>query len=198
MIAFLQGKIVDKNSEQLILDVNGVGYQVGIPTSTYEALPAIGETVTIQTYHHVTENDQMLFGFHSISDKNLFKLLITVKNIGPKLGLAILSGMQAGDIIKAIATHDITGLSSISGIGKKTAERMVLELKDKMEKMEGVYDTTSPKISSSLKQEALSALESLGYKRKDANKALNQAMSEAQNFDGVTDLVKKALAEFNR
>jgi len=199
MITFLRGKIIEKEPERLTLDVQGVGYAVGIPNSTYQQLPPTGETITIETYHHITDNNQTLYGFYQKSDKNLFKLLITVKNIGPKLGLAILSGMNGKEIIKAISQQDKTALASISGIGKKTAERMILELKEKMEKIAGEFDmSTDDGAPGELKSEALSALESLGYRKKDAEKALKKALDNQQEFGTVNDLVKKALSEFGR
>ena len=200
MIAFLRGKIVEKKSEQLILDVQGVGYQVWIPRTTFEQLPTVGEAITINTYHHIVDNDQNLFGFYEPADKELFQLLITVKNIGPKLGLAIISGMSGAEIMEAISQHNIAALSSISGIGKKTAERMILELKDKLDTLsaEFRYNTEAAEPASELKAEALSALQSLGYRKKEAQKAINRTLKQQDSFDSVTELVKSALAEFNR
>jgi len=200
MIAFLRGKIIEKKPDLLVLDVQGVGYQVWIPQTTYEQLPATGENITINTYHHIVDNDQNLFGFYEPADKELFQLLITVKNIGPKLGLAIISGMSGAEIMEAISQHNISALSSISGIGKKTAERMILELKDKLDSLDRDFDYTGggTEPASETKTEALSALQSLGYRKKEAQKAINLALKKQVNYKSVTDLVKSALAEFSR
>ena len=143
MIAYLKGKIVQKSEDRLILDVRDVGYGVEISNQTFQTLPEKGKELEILIYHHFTDSDQRLFGFTSQKEKNLFERLITVKGIGPKLGLTILSGMSAPELIQAIVTQNTSALSGISGIGKKTAERMVLELKDKLF-VEGEPSLVSP------------------------------------------------------
>ena len=135
MIAYLKGTIHAKSEEQIIVDVRDVGYQLEISNQTLSRLPDKGEEVELLVYHHVTDNDQRLFGFMDQNEKDLFELLITVKGVGPKLGLTILSGLPAEQITGAIVQKDKSALSQIKGIGKKTAERMILELKDKMSEM---------------------------------------------------------------
>lgn len=193
MIAYLNGTLQQKTEEECIIDVSGVGYRVEISTQTLDTLPEIGKTLKLLIYHHITDNDQRLFGFASSKEKNLFERLITVKGIGPKLGLTTLSGMPAPALMEAIVTQDIKALSTISGIGKKTAERMVLELKDKL------FDESQPSIVSgstetrSKREEATSALEALGFSKNQASKAVNQ-ISGKNPKASVSEIVKEALA----
>lgn len=193
MIAYLNGTLQQKTEDECIIDVNGVGYRVEISTQTLETLPDSGKKLKLLIYHHITDNDQRLFGFASNKEKNLFERLITVKGIGPKLGLTILSGMPAPALMEAIVTQDIKALSTISGIGKKTAERMVLELKDKL------FDESQPSIvsgsteSRSKREEAVSALEALGFSMKQASQTVNQ-ISGKNPKASVSDIVKEALA----
>lgn len=200
MIAYLKGSLAGKYADRAIIDVQGVGYEVEISSQTYEQLPAEGKDLKLLIHHHITDNDQRLFGFFSSDEKELFELLITVKGVGPKLGLTILSGLPAVQIIEAILQSDKAALSQVTGIGKKTAERMILELKDKI----GAIATTAPAgmgnrvVSGSLKDEAISALESLGIKKRDAEKAVLAAAHNGQGEGEVRDLVKKALAQLNR
>lgn len=199
MIAFLKGLIESKHPEAVQIDVRGVGYEVGISTNTFEQLPSVGEEVKLLVYHHITDNDQRLFGFYKQDEKNLFELLITVKNVGPKLGLAILSGMPADQTIEAIVQQDIGALSNISGIGKKTAQRMVLELKDKMGEISPSEISDTPvHTSSEIQQEAVSALESLGYNKKHSEQAVSKALKSMDGDASVTNLVKAALSALNR
>src|SRR3954470_7977025 len=133
MIAFLEGKLVTSLPTQAAIDVNGVGYEVFIPLSSYDKLPPPGQPVRILTHLHVREDAQILYGFMSLAERDLFRLLVNhVTGIGPKLALAVLSGMSVNRFKAAVVNADITSLSKISGLGKKTAERIVLELKDKL------------------------------------------------------------------
>jgi len=197
MIAYLKGKIVQKSEDRLILDVRDVGYGVEISNQTFQTLPEKGKELEILIYHHFTDSDQRLFGFTSQKEKNLFERLITVKGIGPKLGLTILSGMSAPELIQAIVTQNTSALSGISGIGKKTAERMVLELKDKLF-VEGEPSLVSPGGEQLDKRsEAVSALEALGFKKRDAEKTVQSTVS-ADGSLTVSEIVKKALTEMKR
>ena len=200
MIAYLKGTVHKKSPEQVIIDVRDVGYLLEISNQTYDKLPAQDEEVELLVYHHVTDNDQRLFGFANQNEKDLFELLITVKGVGPKLGLTILSGLPAQQITGAIVQEDKSALSKIKGIGKKTAQRMILELKDKISEM--VDATYSPdgatSISSNVKEEAVSALQSLGFKKRDAEESIELA-AKGEDFDGnVQELVKKALSQMDK
>lgn len=197
MIAFLNGILHSKNEDELVINVSGVGYRAEISTQTFSTLPEPGKELRILIYHHFTESDQRLFGFATAKEKNLFERLITVKGIGPKLGLTILSGMPAPKLLEAIVTQDTGSLSGIPGIGKKTAERMVLELKDKLFDESGPSIVTGSTESRSKYEEAVSALEALGFKKKDAEQAVQQITSKNQELT-VSDVVKQALSRMKR
>jgi holliday junction DNA helicase RuvA len=197
MIAFLNGILSSKKEDELIIDVSGIGYRVEISSQTHSTLPDTGKELKILIYHHFTDSDQRLFGFATGKEKNLFERLITVKGIGPKLGLTILSGMPAPNLMEAIVTQDTSALAGISGIGKKTAERMVLELKDKL------FDESQPSVSTgstesrSKREEALSALEALGFRKREAEQMINQIMAGSKEST-VSDIVKQALVQLKR
>lgn len=195
MIAYLNGTLIEKRQETVVIDVNGVGYEVWVSTQTYGQLPKDQEPIHLITYHHYTDSEQRLFGFYTTDEKRLFEQLITVKNIGPKLGLSILSGYKARKIRRAIAQSDNKTLSSISGIGKKTAERIILELKDDMQEETAFGDELeSDFVDDERRDEAVSALESLGYKKRSAEKAVQKVLQH--NSDGEVDnLVKAALKQ---
>lgn len=191
MIAYLKGTIAAIEEQSCITDVEGVGYRVEVSSQTREAL-APGKEIKLLIFHHITENDQRLFGFITQKEKNLFERLITVKGIGPKLGLTILSGMQAPALMEAIVTQDITSLVTIPGIGKKTAERMVLELKDKL------FDESAPSVVSGdagkrgKREEAVSALEALGFPSREVVRVVNSILAK-EGGATVSDIVKQAL-----
>lgn len=197
MIAYLKGTLASKSSEKVIVDISGVGYRVEISAQTLEKLPSAGEKIHLLIYHHFTDSDQRLFGFSEQKEKNLFERLITVKGIGPKLGLTILSGMPAGELIQAIVTQNTSALSGISGIGKKTAQRMCLELKDKL------FDESEPSIVSEdgqtldRREEAVSALLALGFRKQDAKKVVGGILSNEPGAN-VSEIVKRALSEMKR
>jgi Holliday junction DNA helicase RuvA len=200
MIAYLKGTVHDKSPEQVIIDVRDVGYLLEISNQTYDKIPDAGDEVELLVYHHVTDNDQRLFGFANQNEKDLFELLITVKGVGPKLGLTILSGLPAQKITGAIVQEDKSALSKIKGIGKKTAQRMILELKDKISEMvDATYASDGgTNISSNVKEEAVSALQSLGFKKRDAEESIELA-AKGEDFDGnVQKLVKKALSQMDK
>lgn len=199
MIAYLKGTLAKKAPEAIIVDVHDIGYEVEISSQTFEQLPPEGKNLKLLIHHHITDNDQRLFGFFSSDEKNLFELLNGVKGVGPKLGLKILSGLPAADIIQAILQSDKTALSQISGIGKKTAERMILELKDKMGEIASATATSSgASVSGNLKEEAISALESLGFRKRDAEKAVLAAARENETNGDVQILIKTALTQLKR
>jgi Holliday junction DNA helicase RuvA len=197
MIAFLNGIVHSRSEGELIIDVGGVGYSVEVSNQTLETLPEPGKELRILIYHHFTDSDQRLFGFATAKEKNLFEKLITVKGIGPKLGLTILSGMPAPELMEAMVTQDTAALSRIPGIGKKTAERMVLELKDKLFDESGPSVVTGSKESRSRREEAISALEALGFRKKDAEQSVQQIMSASEDLT-VSDVVKQALGQMKR
>jgi Holliday junction DNA helicase RuvA len=175
LIALLTGKVAFKSPAFIIMDVNGVGYRVQIPFSTYYDLPDEGGTVSLNIYTHVKEDAISLFGFRTPAEKNFFQLLISVSGIGPKMGKDILSNIQVEDLGQAIVRGDLARLSAIPGIGRKTAERLVLELKEKVLKLDispAAKEGSGPVISPDLKDDVASALVNLGYKDAVVNKTL--------------------------
>ena len=171
MIAHLRGKLLAKHPNQAIVETGGVGYDVTISVPTFSDLPAIGDEVTLHIHTHVREDLIALYGFLRLAEKRLFEKLITVSGIGPKLAITILSGIAADEMVSAIRGNDIARLTRIPGIGKKTAERMVLELRDKLPS-EGVAESPAMPAVSAVEEDVLSALMNLGYQRAAAERAL--------------------------
>lgn len=176
MIALLTGRIAHKGPDTVILDVGGVGYRVQIPFSTYYDLPDEGGTTTLHIHTNVKEDAIHLYGFRSAGEKQFFQLLLTVSGIGPKLARDILSNCQVKDLASALSRSDIGRLSSIPGIGKKTAERLVLELKDKIARLDievPVRETSITEACADIRDDVASALVNLGYKEIQVRKALD-------------------------
>jgi len=196
MIVFLQGILAEKQPNKAIIDVSGVGYEAGISTQTFASLPQTGSGIRLLTYHHMTESEQRLFGFLDSTEMSLFEMLIKVKGVGPRLALTILSGMPARDIAGCIARQDAPMLARTPGIGKKTAERLVLELKDKVTSgpSTGSGNTPgTPGFPASPHTEAISALEALGFKTDDAVKAVQKAEADQKTGAETGDVVRAAL-----
>ena len=196
MITFLDGKLVTALPTQAVVDVGGVGYEVLIPLSSYDKLPATGQEVRILTHLHVREDAQILYGFMAAAERDLFRLLVNhVSGIGPKLALAVLSGMSVNNFKTAVVNSDIGLLSKISGLGKKTAERIVLELKDKLgvaAAWEAASATHAPTPDQEQANEAVLALIALGYKQIDAHKTVRE-LQEKGEAKAAEELVKLAL-----
>lgn len=197
MIYFLQGILRSKLPTFVVLNVNGVGYGINVSANTTASLPAIGEKTELIIHHHITEMSQTLFGFADEQEKALFELLITVKGIGPKMGISILSGMSGSQIQESIAKADLVMLSRIPGIGKKTAERIVLELKDKMGFQASSSSAAHGESSSDLAQDAVSGLLSLGYKQLDAVKQVSDALKSGEVYKNASELLRDALKRLN-
>ena len=194
MIAHLKGQLNYKSPEHSILDVNGVGYKVFTPLSTYYALPQLGESVSLRIHTRVREDDLKLFGFLTEEEQSIFEKLITINKVGPKLALGILSGMSPADLLTAVMNKDAARLSAIPGVGKKTAERLALELKDKLTDlavdMEHRPDADQ---QDEFYEDALSALINLGYKKPHAEKALTSACDQNGKDSSLEDLIKESL-----
>src|SRR5450432_2768490 len=171
MIAHLRGKLIAKHPNQAIVETGGVGYDVTITVPTFSDLPAAGSEIALHIHTHVREDQIALYGFLRPAEKQLFEKLITVSGIGPKLAVTILSGMPADEMVEAIRGNDIARLTRIPGIGKKTAERMVLELRDKLPPA-GVGEGPAVPVMSVMEEDVLSALVNLGYQRATAERAL--------------------------
>jgi Holliday junction DNA helicase RuvA len=173
MIAHLRGKLLTKHPNQAIVETGGVGYDIAISVPTFSNLPGVGGEVALHIHTHVREDQIALYGFLRSAEKGLFEKLLTVSGIGPKLAITILSGMAADEMTGAIRSNDIAKLTRIPGIGKKTAERMVLELRDKLPKDEA--DMAPISTMNPIEEDVLSALMNLGYQRPAAEKALTVA-----------------------
>jgi holliday junction DNA helicase RuvA len=196
MIAHLRGKLLAKHPNQAIVETGGVGYDVSISIPTFSDLPGVGNDVALHIHTHVREDQITLYGFRQSAEKQLFEKLITVSGIGPKLAITILSGMPADEMVAAIRGNDIARLTRIPGIGKKTAERMVLELKDKLDMFPGVpraAAATKPGDAlSAVEQDVLSALLNLGCQRAAAEVAVRKARAAGAGAE-FEPLFRKAL-----
>lgn len=196
MIAHLKGILLTKSPQGIVLDVNGVGYEILVPLSTFYSLPKEKEVVSLNIHTHVREDTLCLFGFSTYLEKDVFRLLISVSGIGPKLAINILSGIGPHDLVAAISRADAPSLQSIPGVGRKTAERMVLELKEKVLKIGGNLELPPARLSDGkdkkVLDDALSALLNLGYQKKSAQAAVEKAVQNLAevNLEGV---IKEAL-----
>jgi holliday junction DNA helicase RuvA len=185
MFHFLRGRLASSLPDRACVDVGGVGYEVYVPLSTYDRLGEAGREVTLLTHFHVREQEQTLYGFATDDERDLFRLLINrVTGVGPKMGLAILSGMSVRDFKRHVVHGDIAALSKISGVGKKTAERIILELKDKVGVAEAWKDAAPGAPAAVSPQQAMAndvilALINLGYKQVEAQKAVKRALEES-------------------
>ena len=186
MIGRLSGLLLDKNPAQLIVDCNGVGYEVSVPMSTFYHLPGTGERVTLLTHMVVREDAQLLYGFGTAQERELFRELIKISGIGARTGLAILSGMSVNDLAQAVTLQDVGRLTKIPGIGKKTAERLLLELKGKLGADIGAAANGDNESSNDI----LSALLALGYSEKEALLAIKQVPASSSVSDGIRQALK--------
>ena len=194
MIGYLHGKIISKKPTKLLIDVNGVGYIVNISISTFEKL-ADKEETSLYTYLSVRESAMDLFGFYTMAEKEMFELLIGVSGIGPKSAQTILSGIQIEDLKDALKSGNVSRLISIPGIGRKTAERMVIELRDKVESVVEIIDGVSF-AKSSVPSDAIAALVNLGYNQKVAERMI-RAISDKTPDISIEELIKEALINLN-
>ena len=175
MIAHLKGTVLDKTPETVVVDVGGVGYEAHIPLSTFYGLPEPGQPVVLHIHTRLREDALRLFGFLTPREKAIFEILVGINKVGPKLALAILSGIPVEELLEAVSTSNVARLSAIPGVGRKTAERLALELRDKLAPLR-VEETAGgqPSAGHPLKDDALSALVNLGYRKTEAEKVLNQ------------------------
>jgi len=200
MIGYLSGKLVEKEANSVLIDVRGVGYEVTIPLSTFYELGEIGEAVELRIFTFVREDTLQLFGFKTLREKELYLKLISVQGIGAKSGISMLSGMSADEIIVAIRTDNLARLTSIPGVGRKTAERIVIELRDKLhdfttgEKVGAVSEESflDAPAGNEIYDDALSALVNLGYQQAAAAKALKKAVQEGTEMS-VQKLLRRSL-----
>lgn len=194
MIAHLTGKLTHKSPVAIIIDVNGVGYQVFVPLSTFYALPELESKISLGIHTHMREEALKLFGFYTIDEKKIFEKLITINKVGPKLALTILSGMPPADILSTIDSNDIVKLSTIPGIGRKTAERLILEMRDKLDGLSlDFVAKKGPGPEKGLFDDALSALVNLGYKKSQAEQTLKKVYAEKVGDTSIENLIKDSL-----
>ena len=198
MIAYLRGRLFDKQPNRIVLDVGGVGYDLAVPLSTFYGLGETGTEIALRVHTHVREDALLLFGFATRLEQDLFERLIGISGIGPKVALAVLSGIEPRELMRAIELGDLARLTAIPGVGKKTSERIVLELKDRLPKAQFVEPGgDAAPAPSALKDDVLSALTNLGYHRPLAEKAVESAIKSTPGGDFERTL-KQALRDLAR
>lgn len=196
MIGYITGKIISKKPTQSLIDVNGIGYLVNTSINTFEKLSNEGEIVSLHTYLAVKEDSLTLFGFFTLTEKELFEILISINGVGPKLAQGVLSGISADEFKDAIVNSNISRLVAIPGVGKKTAERMMVELRDKIDKVsESESNLTST--SFTIKDDAVAALIGLGYNQKTADKIIRTIIGSNPQI-GLEELIKESLKNLNK
>ncbi|HKE33129.1 MAG TPA: Holliday junction branch migration protein RuvA [Candidatus Angelobacter sp.] len=191
MIAHIRGKLISKHPNQAIVEAGGVGYDVTISIPTFSGLPPLGSEISLFIYTHVREDALSLFGFLRAEDKQLFEKLLSVSGIGPKLAITILSGMPADNMVAAIKSNNVAALTRIPGIGKKTAERMVLELRDKLD---GLAAAPAPPPTTRMEDDVVSALVNLGYQRMSAEQAVKRALDKAGNGASFEQVFRQTMS----
>lgn len=206
MIGRLQGILLARDEGEILLDVGGVGYEVEVPDSTLAQLPERGHAVVLHTHFVVREDAQQLYGFHELQDRTLFRLLIKVNGVGPKLALAILSGMDGAQFVGCVLRNDVSALVKLPGIGRKTAERLVLDLRDRLQGWELPGGAVAPLPAAAVSstdalQEAEAALLSLGYKPPEAARAVMQAVSQLEQAalePATENIIRAALKQLGK
>ena len=203
MIGFLRGVIADKQPPQLLLDVNGVGYEVNAPMCTFYRLPKVGETVVLHTHLSVREDAHTLFGFYDKKERELFRTLIKISGVGPKMALAILSGMEVNAFVLCVQHGDAATLTKLPGVGKKTAERLVIEMRDKFKDWDATVSDSSSNVLISTDQvelspneyiqEAEDALVALGYKAAEANRMVSKVKDQGGSSETLIRLALKGM-----
>ncbi len=195
MIGYLTGKIVSKKPTKIILDVNGVGYLINISISTFEKITD-QEQVSLYTFLSVKEDSLDLYGFYTMAEKEMFELLISVSGIGPKIAQSILSGIQIDELREALKTNNLSRLTAVPGVGRKTAERMLVELRDKVDALTEKIEVVSAG-SYNIRNDAVTALTNLGYNSKIAERTIRAVLDKNPSIT-IEDLIKEALASMNR
>ena len=197
MIAFLRGRLIEKHPNRVIVDVQGVGYEVFVPVSSFFGMTEPGGDVALRVHTHVREDVIALFGFATSRELDLFERLIAVSGIGPKLALAVLSGIEADELVQAVQRGDVARLTMIPGVGKKTAERVVLELRDRLATLPPQTAAAGQTIAGSMRDDLLSALINLGYHRPVAEKAADAAL-KAHAAEGFEAAFRGAMQQLAR
>jgi len=194
MIAYLKGTLISKEPNKVIIEANGVGYCATIPVSTFTGLGEVGSRVELHIHTHLTDDSIVLFGFGDLREKDMFLKLIQVSGIGPKLAVNILSGISAEDLEEAVQAGDISRLTLVPGIGKKTALRLAMELQDKLEKKEKVLaGKGSPE-----REDLISALQNMGFRRKEVERVVDQTLAGEKKQVGFDKLLRECLSRLAR
>jgi Holliday junction DNA helicase RuvA len=195
MIAFVDGVLEEKEPMRIVLNAGGVGYEVFITLNTYEDLPAVGQRARVVTYHHVRDDAEILYGFSRVEERQFFEQLLNVSGIGPATAIGILSGLPLVSLRAAIVSEDVKRLSSIKGVGKKTAERIIVELKDRISDLAIAEERAQGTVSATDKvlNDAVLALVALGYKNADAFAAIKRVLNATDETLPVEDVVRRAL-----
>ena len=191
MIVYIKGKIITKESDRVVINVSGIGYECNISFYTYENLPETGSEVSLNTFLQITENSHSLYAFIDLEEKSLFKMLISINGIGPKTVMPILSSARPDDIINRIISGDVSMLSSLPGIGTKTAKRIIVELKDKLSNYSS--DQIPESEDNNIIKDSLNALASLGYTGVSIKREINKILAEEPEIE-IEDLIKKTLS----
>lgn len=197
MIAYISGTLVDKDPETALVDVNGIGYRVHVPTSTYKRLPDTDEEVTLHTYHYLREDAEALYGFSTKAELTVFETMTGVSRVGPKLALSALSSMSPTELRDHVMEEDKSRLTEISGVGKKTADRLIVELRDRLADLD-VFDDTAPisggsEARAEARADALKALTELGLSKADAERAIRTVLREDAGIQSADELTQRAL-----
>lgn len=196
MIAYVSGKLIERTPARVVVDVHGVGLELHIPASSFDKLPALGETVKLLTYHYVREDTMQLFGFATSSERRTFESMLAVSGVGPRLALAALSALDVQELRRGIMSGDAGLLTRIPGVGRKTAERLVVELRDRFAQVEVDESTVSGSLTDgSARLDALAALESLGLSRSAAEDRIRRVMRDNPSLETAEQLIKLALRE---
>ncbi len=190
MIGRISGILLEKNPPQVLVDANGVGYEIDVPMSTFYGLPKTGDKVALFTHLVVREDAQLLYGFGTESERSTFRTLLKVSGVGPKVALAVLSGMSVNDLAEAVATQESGRLTRVPGIGKKTAERLLLELKDKLKVDVRITVGSGEGARTSAAADVLNALIGLGYSEREALLAVKQLPADVSVSDGIRQSLK--------
>ena len=201
MIAFLRGRVLEKQASRIIVDVGGVGYDVSVPLSTFYTAGDAGAEITLRVHTHVREDQLALFGFATTLELTVFERLIAISGIGPKLALAVLSGIEPREFVGAVQRGDHPRLTRIPGVGKKTAERIVIELRDRLPKAVEAAGAGAPSLepADALRDDLVSALTNLGYHRQLIDKALDKLLAEGRSdTTAFSDVLRAALKELSR
>jgi Holliday junction DNA helicase RuvA len=201
MIALLRGTLLEKHPNRLIVDVQGVGYDVQVPVSTFYQAGEPGQDVTLRIHTHVREDQIALFGFASMLEQQLFERLISVNGIGPKLALAVLSGIEPKELVTAVQQTDVARLTRIPGVGRKTAERITLELRDRLPaiaELPAAGGAIVEESHGSVRDDVISALVNLGYQRPAVEKAVERALKTSDGPGGFEEALRQALRQLSR